>query len=99
MALPLRTNDALEVLVAEVLEATSWNSFVALPLRTNDALESLVAEVLEALVAEVLEATNYECLVSDTQQEKNKNPFVEGQGVVYTYFLSYNEGVNTREVH
>ena len=64
---------------------------MALPLRTNDALESLVAEVLEA--------TNYECLVSDTQQEKNKNPFVEGQGVVYTCFLCYNEGVNTREVH
>ena len=35
----------------------------------------------------------------DTQQEKNKNPLVEGQGVVYTCFLSYNAGVNTREVH
>jgi hypothetical protein len=35
----------------------------------------------------------------DTQQEKNKNPLVEGQGVVYTYFLSYNAGVNTKEVY
>jgi hypothetical protein len=35
----------------------------------------------------------------DTQQEKNKNPLVEGQGVVYTCFLNYKVGVNTREVH
>ena len=31
---PLRTNEVLEALAAEVLEATSWSSFVALPLRS-----------------------------------------------------------------